>query len=121
MDHEITVAADGAYITLRILGPTGRHRMEQVVAAHVLGAQLGIRRFLVDLREAVNLESPVQDFQMANADFPAHPQIDRTARVACLVTPGDHSHDFLITVFRNAGSYLEKFENPAQAEAYLRR
>lgn len=120
MDHEITVAPDAAYIILRIIGPTGRHRMGQVVAAHELGARLGIHRYLVDLREAVNQESPVEDFHMANRDFQAAPQIDRSARVACLVSPGDRSHDFLVTAFRNAGSFIEQFDNPGRADAYLR-
>ncbi len=120
MDHEIFVSADGSYIALRIIGKTGRHRMAQVEEAHALGAQRDIHRFLVDLRDAVNVESPVQDYRMAYTDFPAAPQVDLHARVAALTVPGDHSHDFLVTVFRNSGAWIEQFDDLEMAEAYLR-
>lgn len=120
MDHEIFVSDDGTYVVLRIIGATGRHRMAQVVASHELGAKLNINRFLVDLRDALNVDTPVEDYGMAYTDFPATPEVNRAARVACLVSPGDRSHDFLITVFRNSGSWIEKFEDLAQAEVYLR-
>lgn len=120
MDHEIFVSHDGTYIVLRIIGETGRHRMAQVTEAHALGAELNITRFLVDLRDAVNVDRPMDDYKMAYHDFPSESTVNRTARVACLVAPGDRSHDFLITVFRNSGSWIEQFDDLSQAEVYLR-
>jgi hypothetical protein len=120
VDHEILVSPDRSHIVLRIIGPTGRNRMGQVFEAHRLGAQLDIHCFLVDLRQAVDLESPADDYAMANHDFPNTPLVDLAARVCCVVSPGDHSHDFLIAAFRESGSNIERFESLAEAEAYLR-
>ena len=119
MDYEIRVSDDGTYVILKIIGPTGRHRFAQVVEAHVLGASLGLRRYLVDLTEATNTESPLESYDLAYHDFPEDDRIDRFARVAALVSPGDHSHDFLVTVFRNAGSIIETFEDLESARRYL--
>ncbi|MBI2408578.1 MAG: hypothetical protein HYV19_09795 [Gemmatimonadetes bacterium] len=120
MDHEIVVSPDRSHIVLRIIGPTGRNRMGQVFEAHRLGVQLNIRCFLVDLRRAVNLESPEDDHAMAHVDFPNTPLVDRTARVCCVVSPDDHSHDLLLAAFRESGSNIERFESIEEAEAYLR-
>lgn len=120
MDHEIVVSPDRSHIVLRIIGPTGRNRMGQVFEAHRLGAQLDIHCFLVDLRQSVNLESPDDDLAMAQVDFPNTPLVDRSARVCCVVSPNDHSHDLLLAAFRASGSPIERFESVADAEAYLR-
>lgn len=120
MDHEIFLSGCGTYVVLRLLGASGRNRLPQVVAAHELGARHGIRRYLVDLRDAESREAALDSYELAYHDFPANAAIDRHARVAALVAPGDNSHDFLITVFRNAGSHIEKFEDLASAEAYLK-
>lgn len=120
MDHEIRVSDDGSYIILRLIGPTGRHQMAYIVAAHTLGAEKGIQRYLVDLREATNRDSAFDSYEMAYHDFPATPQIAQLARVAGLITPGDRSHDFLVTVFQNSGQYMALFEDLAAAERFLK-
>jgi hypothetical protein len=120
VDHEIRVSDDGTYVILRVIGPTGRHRMAQVVAAHAFGAERGIHHYLVDLTEAFNVESAIDDYEMANKDFPAAPLVNRFARVAGLTKPGDRSHDFLAMVLRNSGNLIEMFDDLASAEAYIR-
>ena len=45
--------------------------------------------------------------------------IDRNARVAVLRSPGDHSHDFIETVSRNAGLHVKLFTDRAKALAHL--
>jgi hypothetical protein len=42
--------------------------------------------------------------------------IDKYARIATLVNPDDHSHDFIETVARNAGLNVKIFTDPDQAE-----
>ena len=114
MPWSIHVADDRSYITLRIVGAGGRPGFEGVLAAHAKGKELGIRSFLVDLTEATNEAPAVDDYEMAYSDFPTG-GIDRFAAVVGFVRPGDHSHDFLATAFRNAGLRIELFDDRAQA------
>lgn len=41
------------------------------------------------------------------------------ARVAGLISPGDHSHDFVETVSMNAGMFLKLFTDITEARNYL--
>jgi hypothetical protein len=48
------------------------------------------------------------------------PEIDKTALVAVLVRPDDHSHDFVETVARNSGLRVTLFRDRERAEDHLR-
>jgi hypothetical protein len=114
------VAEDQSHIILKLIGHSGRPEFQGVLEAHALGRELGIHRYLVDLTEATNPDTPAEDYQLANRDFMASPALDLAARVVALARPGDHSHDFLVTAFRNAGAYLELFDDrPAALRALL--
>jgi hypothetical protein len=93
--------------------------MEHNRESHALGRKLGIRRYLVDLRKSRNVESLLDGYQFAYQDMPQQPEIDRSARVAILVSPGDHSHDFIETVSRNSGLDVTLFRDYEQAIAHL--
>jgi hypothetical protein len=90
------------------------------IEAHALGRQLGINRYLSDLTDCRNVESPVEDYTFATADMDIE-AIDHLARVALLVAPDDHSHDFIETVFRNAGLNVTIFRSREAAEEFLRK
>ena len=45
--------------------------------------------------------------------------IDIQAKVATLVSPNDHSHDFMETVSRNAGLQVRIFTDPVEAKQFL--
>ena len=45
--------------------------------------------------------------------------INKYARVATLVSPDDHSHDFMETVARNAHLDVKTFTDPDQARRFL--
>lgn len=115
MAYAIDVSEDRTHITLKFRGTSGRPEFQGVLDAHALGARLGIRRYLVDLTEAVNPDTAIEDYQLAFSDFPANAAIDRFATVVALVRPGDHSHDFLVTVFQNAGFHIDLYEDRATA------
>lgn len=104
MSYTIEPSADGTHILMTVHGDMTRElAMESNRKAHRLGRELGIRRYLVDLRDSRNVQSPFSGYQFAYGDMPADPEIDRSARVALLVSPDDHSHDFIETVARNSG------------------
>lgn len=120
MDCKIAPSEDGKYIILKVIGNITRKTMlPQNLEAHALGRQLKIRRYLVDVTEARNTETCLESYDFAYEDMKKIPGIDRSARVAILASPGDHSHDFVETVSRNAGFNVKKFTTPDQAQRFL--
>jgi len=122
MPYTIAPSDDGRYIVLKVTGPiTRRLSMEQNVEAHALGRKLGIHRFLVDVTESTNTDSVIEGHAFAYEDMKRTEGIDRAARVATVVRPGDHSHDFIETVARNAGLDVTLFTDLELARQHLLR
>ncbi len=104
MTYTITPSADGKYIIVKVSGETtSQSAMKQNIEAHVLGKKLGISRYLVDATAARNLNTVTQDYLLAHEDMMKTTDVDRNARGAILVSPEDHSHDFIETMSKNAG------------------
>lgn len=121
MEKEIFIASDGSHIVLVLTGNiTRRSAMDANMEAHKLGRERGISRFLADLRNCRNREDVVDNYEFAYQDLRTSPDLDRFARVAFLVDPSDHSHDFVETVARNNGLDVKIFTDRAEAEAFLR-
>ncbi|NCU00181.1 hypothetical protein [Candidatus Macondimonas diazotrophica] len=78
----------------------------------------GIKRFLVDVRNAPNLANTVQNYHFANADMTAL-DLQRDVRSAMLVALWDHRHDFVETFTQNAGYGVRLFRDEATAIAWL--
>ncbi len=122
MAHRLEISADGTHVILTVRGDMTRERaMALNCEAHARGKQHGINRYLVDVTASRNTESPVGNFSFAYEDMARAPEIDRSARVAILVSPGDHTHDFVETVSRNSGLDVTIFTDRSRAEEHLRR
>lgn len=122
MGHSIQLSEDGTYIILKVTGEIDRKlAMQYNVEAHAFGNKLGISRYLTDLTEARNNDSVIQTYKFAYDDMKNTPSIDRSACVAVLVSPGDHSHDFIETVARNSGLDVTLFSDRSQAVQHLLR
>jgi hypothetical protein len=120
MHYEICPSEDDSYITLVVKGEVNRNSaMQQNLQAHALGKQLGINRYLVDMTEARNTDTTLDQYQFAYKDMHETPGIDTRARVAVVVTEGDHSHDFIETVARNSGLNVKLFTERTQAISFL--
>ncbi len=120
MGYTITPSADGKYILLKITGNIDRHlAMQYNLEAHKIGQELGIDRYLVDATESRNVESSIESYEFAYKDMHDTPAIDRSARVAALVSPDDHSHDFIETVTRNSGLDMTLFTDREEAIRHL--
>ena len=118
--YKIQLSTDGTYIELKIRGNiTRKLAMEQNRAAHALGRELGVQRYLVDVTEARNVDSVMETYNFSYGDMRTDPGVDRLAIVATLVSPEDHSHDFVETVSRNAGLNVTLFRDREQAVRYL--
>jgi len=119
MSYTISKSENVKFIILKATGNYNRKlALNHNLEAHALGKKLEINRYLVDMTECKNVESPTEKYKFAYEDMKTD-GIDRTARVALLVTPGDHSHDFIETVSRNAGLDVTLFTNRELAEKHL--
>jgi hypothetical protein len=118
--RSIGPSGDRRYIILRVVGDYTRERaMANTIEAHAMGRALGIRRYLVDMTESRNAESVLANYEFARKEIWDAPEIDKTALVAILVSPDDHSHDFVETVARNAGLRVTIFRDRVRAEQHL--
>lgn len=120
MPCSIEPSEDKKYIIQKVEGDITRElAMAYNQETHALGKELGINRFLVDVRESRNVSSVADNYEFAYKDMQKAPDIDRSARVAMLVSPGDHSHDFVETVARNSGLSVRIFTDLEAAINYL--
>lgn len=120
MSYSIRPSDDGKYIVLEIRGDiTGELALKQDVEAHSLGRKRGINRYLVDATNARNVESVENNYKFAYDDVKTSGDIDKNARVALLVSPEDHSHDFVETVSKNAGLNVTLFRDREAAIRHL--
>ena len=120
MSYSITPSEDGKYIILKHWGEINSElAMKRNLEAHALGAKLGISRHLVDVTEARNVDSATKTYKFAYEDMKDPSGIDKKARIAVLVSPEDHSHDFVETVTRNAGQDVTLFRDRELAIRHL--
>ena len=120
MSYKIYLSDDKKYIVLQHWGEiNGELAMKRVLEAHTIGTELGIMRYLVDLTEARNVDSVAKSYQYAYEDMKTPPEISLKARVAMLVSPEDHTHDFVETVMKNAGHNVMLFRNRELAIKHL--
>jgi hypothetical protein len=120
MSYTISVSEDGKYIILKIQGDiTSELVMKRVQEAHQLGEQLGITRHLMDVTEAKNIDPVAKTYRFAYTEIGKYPGINMKARVAVLVSPDDHSHDFSETVIQNAGQNVTFFRDRESAVRHL--
>ena len=120
MTYTIRPSEDGNYIEMKVVGEITRESsLGPNLEAHALGMKLGIHRYLVDATEARNVETAVANYQFAYQDMAQTPGLDPDAIAAFVVSPEDHSHDFIETVLRNSGQSATLFRDREQAIRFL--
>jgi hypothetical protein len=120
MEYQISVSVDQQYIILKVIGEfTGVELMELITDAHKLGEELGISNHLMDVTEARNMDSITKIYNFAKREIAKYPGINMKAKVAVLVHPEDHSHDFAETVTQNAGQDVTLFRDRNLAISHL--
>ena len=80
-----------------------------IVESRTLGNNEGIHNYLVDSTEARNVDSVTGQREFAYSDIKKIELAKATDIVACLVDPGDDSHNFVETVTNNAGLIFKLF------------
>ena len=124
METSIMVSEDGKYIVLVIRGAIQgdpKILIQPMIELNELARTLGTKRCLVDATNATNVQSVFDDFAIVNWTTAKEPAIDRRMQIALLVSPEDHSHDFIETVSKNAGYNFRLFREQERAIEYLGR
>ncbi len=120
ISYKIFLSDDGKYIIAKHWGTlNSKLIMERTLEAHALGEKLDITRHLMDVTEATNTEPIIDTYKFAHKDVRRTPGINTGVRVAVLVRPDDHSHDFAETVAKNAGQDVTIFRDRDSAIAHL--
>ena len=123
MEISITVSEDEKYVVITVKGkitsgdPTVL--IQPLIEAHELAMQREIRNILVDVTQARNTLGIADNYDIVYRKIMREPAVDRYVRVALLVAPDDHSHDFTETLARNAGFIFTLYRDRAQALASL--
>ena len=116
----LTVSEDKKYIIEKVVGEvTSQDMYQHAVEAHQLARTLNLRAFLMDLTDAVNLQSVRENYDLVYQQFRTSDKLIRNSRLALWVKMNDHSHDFIETLALNAGDYVKLFRDPQKAIDFL--
>ncbi len=119
MKYHISLSTNKRFVCTKIIGLVNSPSLlECLLAAQQVAQQTEITRHLLDLTEARNHLSTLENYHFAYHDM-NRSDIDRLGRVALIVAPDDHTHDFFETLLRNNGRDVTLFTNCEDAERYL--
>jgi hypothetical protein len=119
MTYSIKASTDKKYILVKVTGTINRTlAMAYNLEAHLLGKEMAISRYLLDFSECRNADTVLRNYKYVYEDM-KNPSIDQSACTVLLVDPADHSHDFIESLFRDAGADFTLFHNPELALNHL--
>ena len=119
MDYKISMSEDKSYVVIRVYIPTTRSLAFEFNQKMIKQAQVnGINKFLFDMRKSANTETTFGNYFIAYKDA-EKVDFKRTAQFAVLHDINDKSHDFIMTVAKNAGYNLMLFIKEQDATEWL--
>ncbi len=119
MKYDITLSEDSKFIRIRVFEAINGEMEKEFAGKAISEAkQRNINQFLVDVRGAPNVASSFQQylFGYENMDELG---LDRNSKIAVLTDEGDRTHDFIETVFMNAGYSCRLFRKEKAALEWL--
>lgn len=121
MKYSIAPSNDGKYIILKVVGQFGRHQaLAWHLEAHKMGREMGVDHFLLDFSEGRNTDTVMRNYTFVSQDM-RNPGINLDARIAMLVSPYDHSHDFIEAMLKQEGVDVALFYDLEPAIAFLNK
>ena len=93
--------------------------LKYILEAHAFGHKKKVDNYLVDVTKAKNVDSVLGNYEFAYTDIQSIPGVNPRSKVASLINPEDHSHDFIETVLINAGMPIKLCRDLETAEKYL--
>lgn len=120
MNYSVKVSEEGDCILVDVNGNIdGRTAFQFTTESYKLGKRLGITKYFVDLRNSRNIQKVGDKYHLVNQDLINVPEINKGAKVSCIVNPDDHSHDFIETLMRNSGFNFTIFRDINEAHNHL--
>lgn len=119
MKYEISLAEDSKFIRIRVFEAiNGEMEREFAGKAITEAKQRNIRQFLVDVRGTTNVASSFQQYLFGYKDM-EELGLPRNSKIAVLTDENDRTHDFVETVFINAGYNCHLFREEKAAIEWL--
>ncbi len=120
MNYRIFASESGKFYTTEVHGDiTSENCKEYIIASRDFGMEHEINCCLLDVRDAINKSSVIQNYNFGYKDELVN-SADRARKLAILVNEGDTSHNFVITVLKNAGFNICTFTSYDEAAAWLK-
>ena len=121
-EYKIQPSEDQTHIVLKIVGEfEGKQMLKYIIEAHALGKELGIKNYLVDVTEARNVDSTINNYKFASSNIDNVDGIDKNANVIALINERDHSHDFVAAALKNTGHPIQVFTDPELVRSYFEK
>ncbi|MFC1812895.1 hypothetical protein ACFL03_09395 [Thermodesulfobacteriota bacterium] len=119
MRYKISLSENGTYVRIRVFEAiTGEIEKEFAEIAIKDAKQRKISKFLVDVRGTLNIASSLEQYLFGYEDMNQF-GLDRGSRIAVLADANDKSHNFIETIFVNAGYHCRIFTDEDAASKWL--
>ncbi len=121
MKYKVTIDKDEGFVRITVYEPiTAKLEQEFAGEAIAVAKKNDLLRYLVDVRAVPNIANTVDQYTLPYEDV-APLGLSRSSRIAVLVEENDTSHNFIETVFRNAGYNCQLFVDEDEARNWLRK
>jgi hypothetical protein len=119
MKYKMSLSKNGTFLEIRVLeAVTGNLEREFAERAIKDAKQKKMSNFLVDVRGIPNKASSVEQYFFGHKEV-NQLGLDRGSRIAILANEDDKSHNFIETVFVNAGYRCRIFQDEDSAVKWL--
>jgi hypothetical protein len=119
MSYTLSIPDGKRYVLVTASGAFSRDlAIEVAINVTRLARANNLHRALFDMRASRNIEPTTMNYYYAHADL-TDLRVNRDTRVAILVAPDDHSHDFAERAMREAGYDVALFRDEAAALTWL--
>ncbi|MGE0557228.1 MAG: hypothetical protein AB7E73_09575 [Burkholderiales bacterium] len=119
MDYQIDCPIGKGFVRIRVYNSITADlersfAKEAIETAH----RAGLPGFYADVRGAPNIATTLDQYRLAYEDM-TNFGLDKKSKIAIVHLQDDHSHDFIETVFNNAGYSCKLFTDEDEACGWL--
>ena len=121
MEFKLTISKNRKYLIIDVFNTITEELQRRFVEEGVETMKKNnIKNVLVDVNRVPNTANVYEKYKLAyyETDRLGYP---RDGKIAVFVNPGDNSHDFIETAFRNAGYQCSIFKDKNSAVEWLNK
>jgi hypothetical protein len=121
MPYSMSLTENDTIIVIKIFGIADVQKsFDYAKEIHDYAFKVGIKKLLIDCTESENTDTVTNIYRFAYEYMGKLSDFCFQIRIALWVSPDDHSHDFMETVFINTGYRIKLFRNREKAMEYLK-